>query len=158
MGETINLSGLDKAAVLAALYNASRPQGMGFMHYDPAPMSVEQARLLLTETTDFDYLQGRVMKINLSGDELDPWGYDRDNGEGAARMAIESINAFGSDTNSPVIQAVHEGGKREAAVLTRQMMGQESKVSQMGGMPIFDLGLADVADELGPKVDKAIGK
>ncbi len=43
----ISINGLDKAAVLAALYNASRPQGMGFMHYDPKPMEVEEARTLL---------------------------------------------------------------------------------------------------------------
>ena len=30
----IDLIGLDKAAVLAALYNASRPLGMGFVQYD----------------------------------------------------------------------------------------------------------------------------
>lgn len=40
----INIADLDKAEVLAALYNASKPQGMGFMHYDPAPMGVEEAR------------------------------------------------------------------------------------------------------------------
>lgn len=28
----ISIEGLDKAAVLAALYNASHPQGLGFVH------------------------------------------------------------------------------------------------------------------------------
>ena len=40
----ISLVGLDKAKILAALYNASRPLGMGFMQYDPAPMATEEAR------------------------------------------------------------------------------------------------------------------
>lgn len=39
----ISLVNVDKAAYLAALYNASQPQGMGFMHYDPTPMTREQA-------------------------------------------------------------------------------------------------------------------
>lgn len=40
---------------------------------------------------DFDYLKGRVMKVNLSGDTLNEWGYDRDNGTGAAERAIASL-------------------------------------------------------------------
>lgn len=47
MSDKISLAGLDKAAVLAALYNASRPQGMGFMHYDPTPMTVKEASKIL---------------------------------------------------------------------------------------------------------------
>ena len=39
----ISIEGLDKSKVLAALYNASRPQGMGFMQYDPNPMTEEEA-------------------------------------------------------------------------------------------------------------------
>ena len=87
----IDLKGLNKAVVLAALYNASKPQGMGFMHYDPTPMTVEQAEELLNQGTYFDYLMGRVMKIDLGSDTLDTWGYDRDNGEGAAQRAIASL-------------------------------------------------------------------
>lgn len=91
MAEKISLKGLDKAKVLAALYNASQPLGMGFLHYDPANMTVEQARTILERQTDFDYLKGRVMKVDLSGDEFDPWLYDRDNGQGAAARAVGSI-------------------------------------------------------------------
>lgn len=39
----------------------------------------------------FDYLHGRVMKIDLAGDELDPWAYDRDNGQGAAQEVVNSL-------------------------------------------------------------------
>lgn len=79
---TIDISKLDKAEVLAALYNHSKPLGLGLIHYDPNPMSVEEARFLLKEQSYFDYLKGRVMKIDLSTNQLDPWGYDRDNGKG----------------------------------------------------------------------------
>ena len=87
----MDISKLDKAAVLAALYNASKPQGMGFLHYEPGPMTVEEARELLLEQTYFDYLKGRVMKVDLKGNELDTWGYDRDNGPGTAENAIRAI-------------------------------------------------------------------
>lgn len=87
----IDISGMDKAEVLAALYNASRPQGLGFIHARPEAMTAEQARTLLGQTTYFDYLQGRVMKVELGGDKLDPWGYDRDLGKGAAARAIAHL-------------------------------------------------------------------
>src|SRR5436190_12424669 len=99
--DTIDISKLDKASVLAALYNASRPQGMGFMHYDPEPMQPEEATELLKRSTYFDYLKGRVMKIDLGGSTLDPRLYDRDNGDGAAKRAIEAMQ--GSGVNSPTI-------------------------------------------------------
>jgi len=93
---TIDLSTLDKADVLAALYNASKPQGMGIHQFDPRPMTKEDARGLLDAGhTEFDYLKGRVMKIDLSGQTLDTWGYDRDLGQGAAQRAIDSIKSDG---------------------------------------------------------------
>jgi hypothetical protein len=86
----MNIKGISKAKILAALYNASRPQGMGFLQAKQGDMSeVEAQKLLDAGHTYFDYLHGRVMKIDLSGgDELDTWLYDRDNGRGAAEDAI----------------------------------------------------------------------
>lgn len=90
--QPIDISKLDKAEVLAALYNNSRQQGMGFLNpRGREPLTKEQAAELLKEGTYFDYLAGRVMKVELSGDTLDPWFYDRDNGTGAASRAIESL-------------------------------------------------------------------
>jgi len=89
-----------KALALAALYNASHPQGMGFLHFDPKPMVVEEAEALLREDSYFDYLKGRVMKLDFGKDELATRLYDRDNGDGAAMRAIqeamESVN-YGHD-------------------------------------------------------------
>jgi hypothetical protein len=46
MSEPINIAGLDKAEVLAALYNSSRQLGMGFMHIRGAEgMTVEEAAM-----------------------------------------------------------------------------------------------------------------
>lgn len=90
--EVIDIGGLDKAAVLRALYTDARPQGMGFLHYDPKPMSVEEAQTLIeVQGLYFDYLKGRVMKVNLAGDKLDPRLYDRDNGSGAAKKVIDFL-------------------------------------------------------------------
>lgn len=92
MTEQIDISKLDKAEVLAALFNASKQQGLGFLDASGGlPMSAEEARVILYETQDFDYLRGRVMKVHLGGDEFNPRLYDRDNGNGAASRAIASL-------------------------------------------------------------------
>jgi hypothetical protein len=77
MTDRIDITGLDKAELLAALYNNSQVQGMGFLQAEPGTMTASEARRLLEARTYFDYLKGRVMKIDLSGDTLDPWGYDQ---------------------------------------------------------------------------------
>ena len=49
-------------------------------------MSIETARKVLAVQTEFDYLAGRVMKIDLSdNDEVDVRFYNRDNGDNAAQ-------------------------------------------------------------------------
>lgn len=88
----INIKGLDKAEILMSLYNNSRPQGMGFLHATPEDMTIEEAREILKLQQDFDYLHGRVMKIDLTSDEeFDPWLYDRDIGDGAAEEIINKL-------------------------------------------------------------------
>lgn len=88
----IGISTLDKAAVLAALYNRAKPLGLGFLHYTPEDMSIEEAREFLDGgQTYFDYLKGRVLKVNLSEDAFDPWLYDRDNGMDAALEVIDKL-------------------------------------------------------------------
>ena len=87
----INISKMNKCEVLAKLFNASKAQGMGFLQAGhDQPMSVQEAEKHLDDAGDgrFDYLNGRVMKVDVSGDSLDPRRYDRDNGEGAAERAL----------------------------------------------------------------------
>lgn len=107
----VDISGLDKAELLAALYNRSHQQGAGFLHAaGQRDMTVEQARAIIDSKAEadpnvfpwdaqdakklkFDYLHGRVMKVNLSGDVLRVWGYDRDVGQGAAAEVVASLRA-----------------------------------------------------------------
>lgn len=86
----IDIKNMNKADVLAKLFNASKQQGMGVLDSSGASgMSVNEAQEILDGgQTYFDYLKGRVMKIDLSGDELSPGLYDRDNGTGAAAAAL----------------------------------------------------------------------
>lgn len=55
----------------------------------------EEAEELLRMGTYFDYLKGRVMKVDLSNDDcFEEWLYDRDNGNGAAQRAINQLRGL----------------------------------------------------------------
>jgi hypothetical protein len=92
----VNIEGLSRAAVLAALWNNSRSQGITAVFQNrQTPMTEEQAQEHLNEQSYFDYLKGRVLKVRLEPDakEFNPALYDRDNGEGAASFIIGSLRA-----------------------------------------------------------------
>ena len=90
---SISIKGLDKAEILAALYNNSKSQGLGYLHYQEGDMTKEEAQELLVQSSNkyFDYLKGRVMKIDLSTDTLNTFLYNRDLGNGAAEGVIKSL-------------------------------------------------------------------
>lgn len=97
--QVVNIEGLKKNEVLAGLYNASKTQGLN------AQMERALGRPITNNITNeeaqealndgilyFDYFNGRVMKVDLSSDvEFDEWGYDRDNGVGAAQKVIDKL-------------------------------------------------------------------
>lgn len=89
----INITGLDKAEVLKALYDNVKTQGMGFSQYDPKPMDIEDARKMIKGgRLYFDYIKGRVMKVDLKdNDTFNEWLYDRDNGTGSAQTVIDKL-------------------------------------------------------------------
>jgi len=105
----VDISGLDKAAVLATLYNRAgspRPGSAAALHYTPMPMSIEQSRAIIEEDLakydsgiHYDCLHGRCLKINITGDTMDSWLYDREYGEGAAQRAINELR--GGYTSNP---------------------------------------------------------
>lgn len=98
----VNIAGLDKAEVLLALWQASQMQGMSFLGIlASGELTLEQAQKEIQERKHtgfdgkdiiyFDYLNGKVMKVDLGQDEFDPRLYDRDNGDGAAQRAIDNL-------------------------------------------------------------------
>lgn len=87
----INIKGLDKAQLLVELYNHSHQQGLGMLQPSRS-LTVEDARKLLEQTTYFDYLYGKVMKVDLSSDEeFEERLYDRDNGQGMAQSVVDGM-------------------------------------------------------------------
>lgn len=95
----VDITGLDKAEVLCALYEVAKPLGFGHLHYKPGPMPIDRARELIEAHSladgrmMFDYVAGRVLKVDLGGDTFKPWLFDRDNGKGAAAAAIAALRA-----------------------------------------------------------------
>jgi len=154
MSDLISLEGLDKAEVFAALYNGARAQGLGFLHYDSEPMTAETAQQRFgDEWGYFDYVDGRVMKVDLSGDELNPWEYDRDNGQGAAAVIIAALQATG-DTYPEETERIHKEGTYQSATELEKHL--DDKTTFEDG--VLTLGLDDVANLLRPHLDDILGE
>ena len=101
---TVFLEGYEIPADLAirALYQFARVQGLGALHSQPGPLDPEEAKKMIEiwdkKNSDcfsfrragpyIDYLHGRVMKVDIC-DDLDLSLYVRDNGQAAARLALE---------------------------------------------------------------------
>lgn len=162
MSTMVSTKGLNKADVVAALYNAARPQGLGFMQYDPKPMTREEAEELLKHESIpdgrvsiyFDYLKGRVLKVDLSSDdEFNPAMYDRGNGPCTAELVIEHLRRE-NNTNPMFVEALHVLGTKAAAKEARKEMCEQTEIAD----GTIRIGLADVADVLRPAVDRATEK
>lgn len=106
--EEINVSDIGSAELLAGLYNAVAPSGMGFLQAKPEDMTIDEASALLNgdeqendypinrnrregEPAYFDYLYGRCLKVEINGKTLRTGLYDRDYGIGAAQRVVDSI-------------------------------------------------------------------
>ncbi len=112
--QMVDISGLSKAVVLAALFNASRPTGPygdARAKEGPRVMSVSHAQTLIdggnVATPDyhgkpipehpklyFGYVYGRLIKVDLSNDStLNPLSFDEYHGVGKAQRIIDQIRA-----------------------------------------------------------------
>ena len=113
--ERLDVSDINPVLLFMVLFNSSKQQGYGIldgrgrssMTYKEAhdelfehPLAIRPRRpgkeveevvggeLFVHKPRMLDYVRGRVMKCTINGKELDTWGYDRDNGEGAAADAV----------------------------------------------------------------------
>lgn len=81
----INVAGIPKASLLQALYNNCPAAAL------TGKMTFEQAESMVSRTLDFDYIGVCCIKTDLSGDVIDTWLYDRDNGQFAAYKALKTL-------------------------------------------------------------------
>lgn len=91
----INIAGMKKEHVLLALYRAAKSKGIGELFTQTEmPLSAAAELVKNNPSLYFDYVNGRPLKVDLSGDEFDPYLYDRDNGEGVAQEACARYKSF----------------------------------------------------------------
>jgi hypothetical protein len=118
-------------------------------------MTVEEARNLLgTEPVKdkyFDYLYGRVMKVQMGGDSINTRLYDRDIGEGAGQRVIEELRAT-QNINTVSIQATHRSGVKNAAAEAVKSMSTPSTFED----GVITLTLEEEKDILEPIVNRAV--
>jgi hypothetical protein len=91
--KTVDISGLDKMQVLKALWEESKTASFFAMMPKMAPpfSESEAQNVMNSKRPYFDYLSGRVIKTDFTTDQLNPWGYDRDNGKGAMQRVVNSV-------------------------------------------------------------------
>ena len=89
---SINVSGIDKAELLAELINNSKPIGSGFLQFDNKIITRNYAVKRLEKFNYFDYEKGCPIKTNFENwPIISTIGYDRDNGEGAFKRCVDNL-------------------------------------------------------------------
>lgn len=76
MADRIDVTGVDLKLFVKTVYNLSKPQGMGFMHFTPEDMTDEEADAVLAVQRPnsrypicLDYVKGRACKMNVARGE-----------------------------------------------------------------------------------------
>jgi hypothetical protein len=83
----LDITGMNKAELLAKLYNAA---GRSLIISPYPDMTIEEAQKIIADKgLRFDYLKGCILKIDLRNNKLNPAKYNRDNGPGVAEAAIK---------------------------------------------------------------------
>lgn len=69
----IEITGCDLRLLVQKAYELSRPQGLGFMHAKPGPLSDQEVDSILSRShvgrpVSMDYVNGRAVKLNVRRD------------------------------------------------------------------------------------------
>ncbi|HVX24599.1 MAG TPA: hypothetical protein VG992_04670 [Candidatus Saccharimonadales bacterium] len=156
--DMVDISGLDKAAVLAVLFNGSAPGSMGFLQAGngPSVMTVEYAQQLIARggTTEpcapvihdglhYDYLYGRPLKIDIDEDTMNATWYDQVNGgPGTAKRLIEELRRTG-EVNSEELSDHRKGLLLDRVAMTKEFVNtpitQEGSTVHLGGQDVAGL-------------------
>ncbi len=158
----VDIKGLDKARVLKALYEHSHVQGSGFLQAVPdGVVTVEHCKMLLGSQTYFDYLHGRVLKVDLSRDEFDERLYDRDCGEGAAQRAVDSVRAEQEGGGDAAGSA--DGEKKELTMEEKEKLTKDTIVKVLDILTEVPPDVASTASAIlkailpGPSIGGLVG-
>lgn len=109
----VDISGIDKALLLKALYEASKPVGFGdFDENRGKIMTKEDAQKLINEFPNyvyphlsFDYVYGVYIKCCLSKDMMLTSQYNKINGKNAAENVVAQVKAIQKVKNESTNQS-----------------------------------------------------
>jgi len=87
---SVNIAGLDKVALLNALWTNSKP-AVFCTFSGMTPPSFDSAQAQEAVIKYIDYFCGRLIKSDLTSECVDPCGYDRDYGQGAFQRVVNSL-------------------------------------------------------------------
>ena len=83
----IDVTEIDKIKLVKRVYDLSRPQGLGMLHFVPGPLSDDEAKAFIEDdgTVSMDYVSGRACKFNVFEENgklfiSDSW-YDHTDGQ-----------------------------------------------------------------------------
>lgn len=125
----VDIKDIDKAVLLTALFNRGKVQG-GLHTKHNRLMNAEEAQALINSRGyDFDYIHGRVMKIDISSDTVNSALYDRNNGDGTcsdvvrrSRNKLLSFNLISTPSNE------FEETAKESGIVTHSI----TEISEKG--------------------------
>ena len=70
--DMIEVTGVDLKELVKAAYDLSKPQGLGFLHFEEGGLSDEEAEKYITDHPRFavmmDYVKGRACKLDVFKD------------------------------------------------------------------------------------------
>lgn len=96
----IDISGIDKAKLLAALHNGTRPLAMGVLRARGDMSEADAKDYIARQQHDgrgvvwFDYVHGRPIKIGFDGNTMlraDLYDRDAPGGQGSAERIVDSL-------------------------------------------------------------------
>ena len=87
--EKINIKGINKCDLVMALHAGSFNAQASIYFGSNPPLTPGDA--LAASGQYIDYLNGRVMKVDVSGNDFEPDIYDRDMGDGAAAKIVDLL-------------------------------------------------------------------
>lgn len=103
----IDVTGVDLVELAKAAYDLSRPQGLGFLHFTPDPLTDEEAQSLLRDADShlalsLDYVHGRAVKLTVyrDGDTLSMRDRWYDHSQSQLQELLERIGKTASSQTS----------------------------------------------------------
>jgi hypothetical protein len=90
---SINIAGLNKVDLLYRMWKEQKNTGNVFFGLQSLWFDEDLAKTVVGRNRYIDYFCGKIIKTDLSRDEVDPWAYDRETYTGRLREIVNVMKA-----------------------------------------------------------------